>query len=324
MKIKTLFFACALSLSSFAVSAQDVTAAVEKFTQAQQLAQQKKFAEASPVLAEALEMAEALEGDGAMALAEDIKKLIPTISMYDGVTKLQTKDYAGGIAALETSLSQAKMYGNADVRRKAARYISTGYMAQGIESFNAKDFPAALSIFEKGYNEDPKNIKLALFTGKAYAETGNMDSALKLFGEVIAAGTENSRYEKEAADAKSDIANYVLPEAAEFVNKGQLDSVQFYIDKVKAVDATNTQASILLMQAANNLKKYDMVITEGEAALANFTTPEEISTANLLLGVAYQNKGNDAKALAALKKVTTEPAAAQAKAIMADMAASAQ
>ncbi len=321
MKIKTLFFACALSLSSFAVSAQDVTAAVEKFTQAQQLAQQKKFAEASPILAEALEMAEGLEGDGAMALAEDIKKLIPTISMFDGVTKLQAKDFEGGIAALETSLSQAKMYGNADVRRKAARYISTGYMAMGIESFNAKDFPVALSVFEKGYKEDPKNIKLALYTAKAYAETGNTDTALKLFGEVIAAGTENSRYEKDASDAKADIANYVLPKAAEFVSKGPIDSVQFYVSKVQAVDPTNAQASILLMQAANNLKKYDLVITEGEKALPSITDPKEVSTANLLLGVAYQNKGNDAKALAALKKVTAEPSAAQAKAIMADMAA---
>ncbi|MFI3295851.1 MAG: tetratricopeptide repeat protein [Rikenellaceae bacterium] len=321
MKIKTLILSSLLLCVSFVAGAQSISDAVAKFTEAQELAKQKKFGESLPVLEEALEMAEAIEGDGAMALSDDIKSMIPQVCMFDGVMSVQAKDFKGGIAKLEKAEKLAKQYGNSDVRRKAARYASTAYMAMGIESFNEKDFATALEIFKQGYTSDPQNFQLASYTAKAYAETGDLDNAMKLYGEVIAAGESNSRYADMASDAKSDISNYVLPAASAMAAKNDLDSVQIYADMITVVDPANAQAPILVMQCANNLKKYDVVIAQGEKSIEVFTTPEDISTANMLLGVAYQNKGNDSKAIAALSKVTTGASVAQAKQIISDIKA---
>ena len=77
----------------------------------------------------------------------------------------------------------------------------------------------------------------------------------------------------------------------------------------------------MLIQTANNLKKYDIVVANGAEAYA--AQQDEAQKANIayLLGVAYQNRGNNAKAIEWLKKVTAGGNVAAAKALASELAA---
>lgn len=80
-------------------------------------------------------------------------------------------------------------------------------------------------------------------------------------------------------------------------------------------------ANLLLIQTANNLKKYDVVTAKGAEAYAVQTDDVQKSNIAFLIGVAFQNRGNNAKAAEWLRKVTTGPNVSQAKALLADVTA---
>lgn len=325
MKLKTIILSALLLCGFSAIQAQTIEEAVAKFNEGKQQAAAKEFAKAIPIVEQALTMAETItDNEGAGALSEDIKKLIPQLYLMDGVTLFNSKKYTNAIDQLMKAEDMASKYGNADVRRNASRFVSTAYMAIGIESFNNKDFTKALEAFTKGYDQDPKNVKLALYTAKSYAEIKDLEAAAKLYQEIIAAGTENSKYAADAADAKNDINNYFLAAAAEAATAKDLDNTIKCVDQILAMDPTNDKAQLLVIQCANNLKKYDEVVARGAAAAEAQLTADAKSDIYLLLGVAYQNRGNNAKAIEFLKKVTAGSSVAQAQQLVKDLSAQAQ
>ena len=190
-------------------------------------------------------------------------------------------------------------------------------MAIGVNSFNAKDYAKALESFQKGLAQDTANIQLAYFTAKSYAELKQLDKAVDLYKQVIEAGAENSKYEKQAASAQADMDNYMLVAASEAAQAGDLEKVQTYV----AAIPKNADANLLLIQTANNLKKYDVVVANGANAYEAQTDEAKKSDVAYLTGVAYQNKGNNAKATEWLTKVTAGENVAAAKQLKTDIAA---
>ena len=73
------------------------------------------------------------------------------------------------------------------------------------------------------------------------------------------------------------------------------------------------------LQTATNLKNYDAVIGFGEEAASTQPTELDKSNAYFLLGAAYQNKNDKAKAIEMYQKVTEGPNAATAKAQIAEL-----
>ena len=201
--------------------------------------------------------------------------------------------------------------------RQAGRFVSNIYMSIGITSFNAKDYTKALESFQKGLKQDPENIQLAYFTAKSYAEMGQLEQAMELYKQVIAAGTENSKYAKQATDAKADMDNYMLVAASEAAQAGDIEKVQTYVAAVPE----NADANLLLIQTANNLKKYDVVVAKGADAYAAQTDDAKKGDVAFLIGVAYQNKGNNAKAAEWLRKVTAGSNVAAAKELLTSVTA---
>lgn len=254
-------------------------------------------------------------GEEGLELVKAVQGLLPKLHMQLGVADAKIKKYDEAIKNLAIAEEMADLYNDVTTRRQASRMISGVYMAKGAESFNTKDFPAALEIFEKGYKQDPSNVKLANLTAKTYAEMGRLEEAVEVFNKVIEAGTSNSRYAEDAAAAQKDMDNAVLVAVSTAVEAGDLDKAAAVAD----LTPKNPAAALLVIQAANNAKKFDVVIARGEATAALQTDAALQSDVNYFLGSAYNSRENKAKAIEFFSKVSAGQFVAPAKAAVTEL-----
>ncbi|WP_294599268.1 tetratricopeptide repeat protein [uncultured Rikenella sp.] len=297
-------------------AAQSVEEVGLKMKEAGELLNNKQIVQAIPVLEEVIRMGQAAGADAADIVAE-AQKVLPACYQQKGSNLYKAKDTEGAIIAFVKAADLAELQGNVMMSRQLGRAISQLYMAQGIASFNTKDYTKALESFQKGVEKDPSNIQLAYFTAKSYAELGQLDEATALYRQVIAAGTENSKFAEQAKGAQADMNNYLLVAASEAAKAGDIEKVKAYAEMIPE----SADAGLLLIQTANNLKKYDIVVANGAEAYAAQTDEAQKANIAYLLGVAYQNRGNNAKAIEWLKKVTAGGNVAAAKALASDLAA---
>jgi len=312
---KFSFIVAALFAASVCVvSAQTADEAIAKFKEGAEKAQAKNFAGAAADYESALAIAKQVEGQD--ELISTINQQLPTVYLYQGVTAIKAKDFDTSISSLNKAKTIAKENGVMNVMKQASRYLSLAYQTQGADAFNAKDYKNALVAFEKGYAEDPTNVKLANLTAKSYAELGQIDKAAEIYNNTITKNEANTKYAAEVAAAKADLNQYLLVEGSKFATAKDLESLVALAD---GVGAKSEGVQLLTIQLANSLKKYDVVIARGENAAAIQTKPEDKSDVYLMLGAAYQNKDNVAKAIETLKKVTAGESVAQAKSLIAEL-----
>lgn len=310
------FAAVAMVLSAGAQTQEDVAL---KMKEAGELINSKQLVEAIPVLEEVIKLGQAVGAD-AVDITTQAQKLLPTCYQQKGANLYKAQQINEAITAFAKAGELADLQGDVMMSRKMERTISQLYMVQGINSFNAQDYNTALESFQQGIKQDPENIQLAYFTAKSYAELQQLDKAIDLYKQVIAAGTENSKYAKQAADAKADMDNYLLVAASAAAQAGDVDLVKKYVDAIPE----NADANLLLIQTANNLKKYDIVVAAGETAFQAQTDDTRKSDIAYLTGVACQNTGNSAKAIEWLSKVTTGENVSAAKELKTAIAAEMQ
>ncbi|MEG0602510.1 MAG: tetratricopeptide repeat protein [Mucinivorans sp.] len=313
--MKKFAFALVALLMSIGVTyAQTLDEATAKYTSAVEKVKAQDFAAAIPLLKEA--MNKSIDaGDEGAELTKEVQKLLPMVYLQLGVTQFKEKKFDEAIQSLTTAEEMADLYNNVNIRRQASRVISGIYMSQGIELFNTKDYAGALEIFKKGYAQDNSNIKLASFTAKAYAELGQLDQAVPLFNDVIEKGSTNSRYAQDAEQAKIDLDNYVLVGVSSAAEAKDIDKAIALADLVPA----DPKASLLVIQAANNAKKFDVVIARGDKTAELQSDAALKGDVNYFIGMAYNGKENKAKAIEYLMKVTAGQYAGTAKAAVAEL-----
>lgn len=248
-QVKLWGVALAAALTVLGASAQTKEEVGLKMKEAGELINNKKLVEAIPVVEEVIKMGQAVGAD-AVDITSEAQKLLPKLYLQKGVESVRAQKLDEAIAAFEKAENLADLQGDVMTTRQAGRFVSNIYMSIGITSFNAKDYTKALESFQKGLKQDPENIQLAYFTAKSYAEMGQLEQAMELYKQVIAAGTENSKYAKQATDAKADMDNYMLVAASEAAQAGDIEKVQTYVAAVPE----NADANLLLIQTANNLK----------------------------------------------------------------------
>lgn len=298
------------------VSAQSVEEVNLKMKEAAELLNGQKLVEAIPVLEEVVRMGSAVGAD-AVDIVSEAQKYLPTCYQQKGANLYKAQKIDEAIAAFTKAGDLADLQGNTMMARKMSRTVSQLYMGQGIGAFNAKNYAKALESFQKGYECDQDNVQLAYYTAKSYAELKEWDKAVELYRQVIDKGTGNSKFEKQAADAKTDMENYLLVAISDAAKAGDIEKVQAFAAQIPE----SANANLLLIQTANNLKKYDVVIAKGADAYAAQTDDAQKSNVAYLIGVAYQNRGNNAKATEWLRKVTAGPNAAAAKSLLTDITA---
>ena len=311
-RIKGVFvLACALMVSA-AVSAQTLDDVHNSFNAAAELINGKKFVEAIPVLEKTVSQGMAVGAD-AMPVVQQAQGLLPVCYLRKGLIAASAKNYEEAIASLDKAAELGELYGKLSIRTRAISTISKVYMASGADAFNSKDYAKAIEIFTKGYEKNPKDLQLALQLAKSYAESGDMAKASEVYTNIISMGDKHSSFKEPADQAKQEFTTYILVEASKAAEGNKLDEVIASTDKILSFDANNAVAHMLRVQVANNVKDYDKVIAMGEAAAAAQTDDVNKSNAYFLLGAAYQNKDNKAKAIECYKKVLAGDNVATAK-----------
>ncbi len=312
--LKVMLVATALLLGLNTAQAQTLEEAQTKYTEAMGLVKAKDYSNAATMLDEAMNIGFEL-GDEGLDIVKEIQKILPKVYIYGGVEKLRKSDFQSAITELTSAFELADLYGDITTARQASRAISGAYQAMGAEAFNNKDYQTALTSFSKGYEQDPSNIKLALLTAKSYAELNKIDTAFAIYNDIIKTGTENSKFEAEAAEAKNEITTYSLVAISAAAEAKNLDEVL----RIAALAPESPEVALMSMQVANNNNKYDVIIANAEAAAEKQVDDAQKSDIYYMLGVAYNNTQNFDKAIAALSKVTAGNNVSAAKTLITEL-----
>lgn len=290
------------------VNAQTATDVGKKFNAAAELINGKKYAEAIPLLQEAIDMGVKV-GPDALATVQQAQKLLPQCYFRKAVAAAQAAQFDAAVADLTKASELGELYGDLSTANNAKRMISQVYTAMGASAFNSKDYAKAVEIFAKGYEANPNDTKLGLNLAMSYCELGlndstYMDKGLDVYKNIIALENRHSKYKADAATAKEKVVYYLMLNVPKLAEEKNYEKIMKVADHIVAIDSTNAQGNLLRLQTATNMKDWDKVIALGDAAAALQPTPELQSDAYFLLGAAYQNKENKAKAIETYKKVT--------------------
>ncbi len=307
-KIKIALAAIAL-VAAGSISAQDINA---KYAEAAEAVKAKNFAVAVPLFEQVI--SEGLDTEGAETIVAGAKQALPQAIFMTGGAAMQAGKHDEALAAFTKAAELAELYGNVGVLNNARTWISRTVMAQGASAFNAKDYAAAAAIFQKGYDANPNDTALALNLAMSYSGLKDFDKSGAIYKNIIELGGRDSRFEADAAKAKENWSLDVLEKASESAKAGAFQAAIDATDELLAAIPTDAAASLTRLQAYNSMKNYAKVAELGDATAEAQTTDEARSGVYYLVGAAYQNQQNFAKAIEAYRKVTAGENVAAAKA----------
>lgn len=309
-KISIALFCAMMTTNVFAQTAADVTA---KYNEGGQMMSQKDYSGAITAFESVVEMGVVVGGD-ALSTVQEAQKYIPTCYYSNAMQAASKKDFDTALENFSKAAELGELYGNIDIMSKAKNMMSRVYMAQGGDAFNAEDWVKSIEVFGKGYAANPNDTQLGLLLAKSYAENGQMEEATEVYTGIMALEARNSRFAAPAAQAKSELSTYLLIQAQDAATANDLDGVVALTGSILEFDAENSAATMMRVQTATNLKNFDAVIEYGDQAIETQADEETKSNAYFLVGAAYQNKENAAKAIEMYKMVTAGPNVDTAKA----------
>ncbi len=316
-RIKIILAAFAL-VAAGTVSAQTLTDVNAKFTEAATAMQAKDFNKAIPLFEQVID--EGLDIEGAESLVAGAKKYLPQAVFVSGGMAFQQDKLDVALANFTKAADLAELYGEVGILTNARSWIGKTVMKQGADAFNNKDYAAAAAIFQKGYDANPNDMDVALNLAMSYSELKEYDKGNEVYNGIIALEGQDPRFDEAVATAKEQFTNYNMFRASECAQNKDYAGALTAADDVLSVIPNSPEASMLRLQTFNSQKDYNRVIEFGDATAALQTDPEQQSSANFLVGAAFQNKENYAKAIEYYKKVTAGANAETAKAQITELA----
>ena len=307
-KIKIALAAIAL-VAAGSVSAQDINA---KYAEAAEAVKAKNYAAAVPLFEQVI--AEGLDTEGAESIVAGAKQALPQAVFMTGGAAFKGEKHDEALAAFTKAAELAELYGNFNVLNNARTWISRTVMAQGASAFNAKDYATAAAIFQKGYDANPNDTALAMNLALSYSGLKEFDKSGEIYKNIVELGGRDSRFEADAAKAKENWSLDVLEKASASAKAGEFQAAVDATEALLAVVPTDAAVQMTRLQAYNSMKNYAKVAELGDAAAEAQTADEARSGAYYLVGAAYQNQQNFAKAIEAYRKVTAGDNVASAKA----------
>ncbi len=312
-----LIFAAALGFTC-SLQAQTKAEVQDKYTAAAELYKAKNYSEAIPLFEETLTMCETAEDD-VESIQKSTAKLAADAYLRAGATAAKNKQFEQAIDFLSKSSDVAGAE-NYMTRNRAEGMISKVYEVMGNTLISEnEDYAGAAALYMQGIERNKRNTDLMTLAGQCYAKSGDMAKAEELYKQVIDLGASNSKYAPAAAKAKDAYATDMLSTSIEDAKNGKYDEVKATVDKVFEIAPGNGTAYMILLQAANVAKKYDDIVSISADAIAAQSDAEGKSNASMIVGAAYQNKGDKAKAIAAYQAVTVGPNVAAAKGAVAEL-----
>ena len=250
-----MFFA-AVAMTAGIASAQDINSVTETYNNgAMELEMGNKEA-ALGYFQAALTAAEEL-GEEGMQIADNCKNTIPVLMNSIAKDYIKAEQFDAALEQLNKTIEASELYGNADEAAEAKTLINQTLMAKGNSLINAKDFAAAIEVYNQVMAAEPTNAMAALRLGMAYGATGNTEEAEKAY--LVAA--ENGK-EKDAYKQLSNL--FVKQAAAVLKSKNYAKAIELalksneYLENATAMKVAGTAASALQKnaEAISYLEKY--------------------------------------------------------------------
>ena len=255
MKKIFIFFAAAIMAAGVA-SAQDINSVTETYNNgAMELEMGNKEA-ALGYFQAALTAAEEL-GEEGLQIAENCKNTIPVLMGSIAKDYIKAEQFDAALEQLNKTIEVSELFGNPEKAEEAKALINQTLMAKGNSLINAKDFAAAIEVYNQVMAAEPANAMAALRLGMAYGATGNTEEAEKAY--LVAA--ENGK-EKDAYKQLSNL--FAKQAAAVLKSKSYAKAIEFalksneYLENATAMKVAGTAASALQKnaEAISYLEKY--------------------------------------------------------------------
>jgi tetratricopeptide (TPR) repeat protein len=316
-KIKIILVAFAI-IAVGNISAQSLTDINTKFSEAAAAMSAKDFTKAATLFQQVIDEGTTVEGAEEMVLGA--QKYLPQAFFVQGGTAFQQGKLDEALAKFTQAAAFAEEYGQVGVLNNARTWIGRTVLKEGADAFNNKDYATAAAIFEKGYAGNPNDTGVALNLAMSYSEMGEYVKGNEVYKGIIALEGQNSRFDEAVARAKSEFTTYNLLRASNSVQDKAYEDALAATEDIIAVLPDSPEATMLRLQTYNTLKNYAKVIELGDATADAQLSDEMKSSANFLIGAAYQNTENYAKATEYYQKVTAGDNVAAAKAQIAELA----
>lgn len=277
----------------------------------------KNFTEAAAKFEQVIDKGMASEDADAASLVATAKKTLPACYFMLGGAGIKSGNMDEAVKNFTKSAELAELYGDMQAAGKAKGWEAKAYQMQGGTAFNNKDYAKAAEIFAKGYTADPDNTDMALNLAMSYCELGEYEKGMDIY-EAIAAKT-HPKYTEDAAKAKEMMALYTNNQVAKMQAANDFDGIIAMADALLAKNPKSALAQNVRLQAYANKKDYAKVIELAQSAADAQTDAVDKSLMYYLLGAAYNAKEMNPQAIAAFKQVVDGPAAANAKAALAEL-----
>lgn len=310
--MKKLFVSVVALLAVCSLSAQDVKTTYNEGAAAYGA---KNFQVAAEKFEQVIE--QGMDEEDAASLVATAKSALPKCYFQLGGRSFMAKDYDAALTNFTKGAELAELYGDDAMATRCKGFVAKVYQQQGGTAFNDKDYATAAAVFEKGYAADPSNTAMALNLAMSYCEMGEFEKGMDIY-EAVAAKT-HPKYQADAAKAKEMMALYTNNKVAALQGAGDFDAIIALADTQLAKNPESPLFQRVRVQAYLGKKDYAKVIETAPAAAEAQVDEADKSTVYFQLATAYNAREQRDQAIAALKKVTTGPAAESAKATLAEL-----
>ena len=301
----------AIAFCSFAmVSAQSASEVTAKYNDAVAAYQAKNWSAALEGFEAVVKGGQDSEDGNVLSLVATSKKSIPTCYRMLGTRAAGAKKWDEAVKYLTASAEKAELWGDNTAKLKSNQILAKVYQAQGGEAFNAGDYAAAVTVFEKGYAANSRNTGMALFLAESYFKSDMYQDGMKICTKIAAMNPD--KFAEAIASAQYKMEIYTNNQVAKLQMANDYDGI---IAMASELEDTAMAAKITL-QAYYGKKDFNKMIELSESALAVQTTDEGRSDIYYLLGVAYNEKEQFDQAIAAMKNVTAGNNVANAQAVI--------
>ena len=278
----TLF---ALLAVGFASAQSEIIA---KFNEGATALQSKNYTAAITAFETVIDKGMDSEDSKVLSCVTTAKKYLPTCYQGVGLTAASQKNYEKAIEYLTKAADTAELYGNTTAKQKANMILAKVYQVQGGEAFNAKNYEAAVAVFEKGYKANPRNTEMALNLATSYCELGKYDEGMAIYDKICKMPAD--KYAAVIAKAEANKTLYTNNKVASLQQAGDFDGVIAMAEKLQV--ASPALAEKIRIEAYNGKKEYAKVIALGETAAAAQADDEGKSAIYLLVAAAYNAQYN--------------------------------
>lgn len=195
----------ALAIAAGAAFAQDLAEATELYNNGAAALSLGNKAEALENFVQALNAAQVLGAEGEDVVT-NCKNAIPKVNLSLAKDLVKAGSFDDAITKCKEAMTQALDFGEVEIADEMGKLIGTALQMKGNALLTAKNFAAAVDVFQEMLDADQTNGTAALRLGQALGALGRNQEAIAAYEKAAANGQE--------ANAVKQLSTVFVKEAA--------------------------------------------------------------------------------------------------------------